>query len=356
MSEMAIFRQLRAPKWQHTTLVLRSKGVLIYGVLRIRWRGRDMHKTICGAVVLIVTLSSALPMRCQSCENKVPAPGMEPARRTSISYSVEIRTTTVQTKADGSMDTQQESDLTAHDLQRRSLFAAFSADGSGRFSVIDPAAGTRTLWSSDNGQARVLTFPTAVPGRESCWRIPMEDQHVERGEQQFGIVSVNCPPAEKHQPPYCQVNGNDAEPPHDDSPQAKPSYEDCLRALASVIISGKISEKDEDLGVQTILGIEAHGCRSTIAVPRGTHMREWWWAEIGTAKRHAGFTLRSVEELPGPGERTTRITREATNLTCGQPDVAMFHPPDGYAIKKVEMREVPCDQASNPSSHAIDSH
>jgi hypothetical protein len=184
----------------------------------------------------------------------------------------------------------------------------------------------------------------------------MEEQNVLRGEEQFEIVSVNCPPAERRQPPDCQVHGNAVEPPHDDSPQAKPSYEDCLRALASVIISGKISEKDEDLGVETILGVEAHGCRSTIAVRGGTHVREWWWTEIGTAKRHAGFTLRSIDDLPGPGERTTRVTREATNLTFGEPDPAMLHPPDGYSIKKVEMLEVPCDQASSPRLHAADSH
>jgi hypothetical protein len=34
----------------------------------------------------------------------------------------------------------------------------------------------------------------------------------------------------------------------------------------------------------------------------------------------------------------------------------MFHPPDSYAIKKVEMLEVPCGQASNPTLHALDSH
>ena len=59
--------------------------------------------------------------------------------------------------------------------------------------------------------------------------------------------------------PYCG-NIELVEPPGDDLPEAKPSYEACTKALPSVISQGKmarISEKDEDLGLETIQGLEA---------------------------------------------------------------------------------------------------
>jgi hypothetical protein len=304
-----------------------------------------MYNTIFAAFVLTVTVSSALPLRCQSCQDQVPVP-----RWKRISYTLERRNTTVQTRVDGSTTTYQETEVTATDSEGRSFFESTQeANGSGNFILYDPVAGTRTVWNTENSQAKVLTFPRAVPDRKSCWKIPVEEQRYVRGETQIGISSITCPPAKRHQ-------GNAVEPPRDDSPEAKPSYEDCSRALASVIISGKISEKNEDLGVETILGHETHGCRSTIVVRGGTHLREEWYTKFGTAGRNVALPLHSVEEFPGPGEGTTRLTREATNLTFGEPDAAMFHPPDSYAIKKVEMLEVPCGQASNPTLHALDSH
>jgi hypothetical protein len=315
-----------------------------------------MGKTICGAFALIVTVSSVLPSQSQSCPEKAPVPRTEAARWKSIAYTLERRITTVQTSADGST-TAEETEVTATDSEGRRVFASTrKANGSGNFILDDPVAGTRTVWNTENRQAKVLTFPTAVPGRESCWKIPIQEQHHVRGEAQFGMVSITCPPAERHQGPSCEAHVNAVEPPRDDSPEAEASYEDCSRAMASVIISGKISEKNEDLGVETILGHETHGCRSTIVVRGGTHIREAWWTEFGTAKRHVGLSLRSVDESPSPWGQTIRTTREATNLTFGEPGAAMFHPPDSYEIKAVVMHEVPCDQTSKPNLDAADSH
>jgi hypothetical protein len=294
-----------------------------------------MYKTICGAFVLIVVVSSALSLQCQSSNDKVPVPRTEPARSMSIPYAVWIRSTTIQTKADGSAATQQSNDVTAQDSQGRRLMATtLEADGFGGFSVDDPVAGTRAVWNTENRQARVLTFPTAIPGRESCWRIPEEDQRFVRGEQLL-FFSAHCQPAERHQPPFnCSVHGSAVEPPRDDSPEAKPTYEDCSRVLASQTISGKMSEKDEDLGVNTIFGVEVHGCRSTIAVPSGTNTRELWWAKFGTARRNVSFSLRRVDEYPDQTRRTVRTTSEATNLRLGEPDASTFHPPDNYEITR----------------------
>jgi hypothetical protein len=305
-----------------------------------------MHNTILAALVLIVTLSSALPLQCQSCAEKAAVPLTEPARWKSIPYTLERRNTTVFTRADGSTTTSEADEVTATDSEGRSLFASITgATGYNSFTVEDPVTGTRTVWNNEKREAKVLTFPTAVAGRPSCWRVPVEEQRLMRGEPQVGYGGVTCPPAERHQVPHCGERGNAVEPPPGDSPEAKASYEYCSRMLDSVIIAGKMSEKNEDLGVETILGVETHGCRSTVVTSDGIHMRETWYTKFGTVRRNVGLPLRSVDESP-VHLGNTRTTSEATSLRFGEPDAEMFHPPDDYAIKKVNMQEVPCDHVS----------
>jgi hypothetical protein len=309
-----------------------------------------MGKTKCGMLLLIAAVTSAPPLQSQ----------FQPARWKSIAHTIERRITTVQTAADGSTTTQHATQVTATDSEGRRYFGSTAdANGSGNFDLYDPVAGTKTVWNTETKQAKALTFPTAIPGRKSCWTIPLEEQHHVRGEAQLGIVSIPCGPAEQHQPPSCQAHGNAVEPPYDDSPEVKASYEDCSRMQASVIIAGKISEKDEDLGVETIVGLEAHGCRSTIVAPSGTQIREMWWAEFGTKRRHGGFSLRDVNESSTPGRptmTTVKTTNEVVSFKFGEPDPGMFHPPDGYTIKRVEMVEAPCDQKSNPKAEKVNSH
>jgi len=311
-----------------------------------------MDKTIFGTFLLIVTVSSLLPLLAQSCP-KATVAGTEPARSKSIPFSIEQRSTTVQPTPDGSTKTYERTEVTATDSEGRHLITSTSgASGPSSFRVDDPVAGTRTVWNTENHQAKVLKFPTAVPGRESCWRIPAEEHRFVRGEAQLGLYSISCQPAEQHQGPFCGVHGNAVEPLRDNSPEAKPSYEDCWRALTS----GKLFETTEDLGVETIVGLEAHGCRSTDVASDGTHTRELWWTKFGTASRNVGISLRSVDEFPDRAGRTVKMTREATSMRLGEPGAEMFYPPDGYAIKTVQMEEVACGQASKPNPNAADSH
>jgi hypothetical protein len=251
--------------------------------------------------------------------------------------------------ADRSTRTQETTEVTATDSEGRSLFATTSGIGGYIGSMLeDPVAGTRIVWNSENMQAKILELPTPVAGRRSCWKLPDQEQHLVRGEAQVGIGPITCVPAEQHQASHCAAPGNAVDPPHDDSPEVKASYEDCSRALSSVIIRGKISERNEDLGEQTTLGFVVHGCRSTVVAADGTHMREAWVTKFGTARRNVSLPLRSIHESPnhvGPG--ATRITSEATNLELGEPDAEMFHLPEGYLIRTLQMVEVPCEQLSN---------
>jgi hypothetical protein len=301
------------------------------------------------ALVLVIAAGFALPLRSAQCQTGTPARPADPPRWKSTPYTEESTQTTCNTAADGATTTRPlVYTTTAKDSQGRELFKTTqTANDISSYIVDDPVAGTRTVWNTLKPQVRVLMFPTPVSGRESCWRIPLAEQNVARDEAQFGLLGMSCAPAGRHQLPYCE-RGEAIDPPRDDSSQVKATYEYCSRLLASVVIPGKISEKDEDLGTESILGFEAHGCRSTTVIPAGDSIRELWMVKFGTEKRSFGFTLRSADETPSSAKQTVTTNIEVTRLDFGEPDPAIFLPPKGYEVKTVQMHEVPCDQASNP--------
>jgi hypothetical protein len=101
--------------------------------------------------------------------------------------------------------------------------------------------------------------------------------------------------------------------------------------------------KNEDLGTTTIQGVEAMGSRTTITIPAGAVGNDQpleTTSEIWRAPTIDNLTLRSVQNDP----RTGVMTRELVSLTQGEPDPAIFQPPDGYEIKTTELHKVPCTQ------------
>jgi hypothetical protein len=89
----------------------------------------------------------------------------------------------------------------------------------------------------------------------------------------------------------------------------------------------------------TILGIEAHGTRYTTTTPAGeigndqplVRTQEDWFA------KGSGINVRNVTDDPQQGKHSMELVK----LDQGEPDPALFQPPDGYEIVTEEM--VPCD-------------
>ena len=87
----------------------------------------------------------------------------------------------------------------------------------------------------------------------------------------------------------------------------------------------------EDLGMKTINGVEARGTRMTTVIPAGragndqpfTVTRETW---MSTELR---IMVLEIDSDPRTGVRTT----ELTEIERGEPDPALFQPPEGYTIK-----------------------
>jgi hypothetical protein len=122
-------------------------------------------------------------------------------------------------------------------------------------------------------------------------------------------------------------------------PKAEPSKEMTpaekearLKAASSGGIAGG---KTKDLGIRTIAGLEAWGVRVTAAIPAGQEgndaplvsTRETW-----ISKDDLGLVLLCITDDPRQGKGTY----EVEEVKLGEPDAALFAPPEGYAIHDVK--------------------
>jgi hypothetical protein len=89
----------------------------------------------------------------------------------------------------------------------------------------------------------------------------------------------------------------------------------------------------EDLGMQTIDAIQAHGRRTTRTIPAGeagnatpqvSTSEVWTAADPGLR----GLVAREINDNP----RSGRMTMELQNLVRGEPNPSLFQPPAGYAV------------------------
>jgi hypothetical protein len=99
----------------------------------------------------------------------------------------------------------------------------------------------------------------------------------------------------------------------------------------------------EDLGTDTIQGIEARGTRRTTTTPAGevgnqaplVRTRETW---IAVNRALADLVVREISDDPQSG----RTTRELVSLDQREPDEASFHPPAGYEIVNRTTSQTSC--------------
>jgi|HubBroStandDraft_5_1064220.scaffolds.fasta_scaffold26364_3 hypothetical protein len=92
------------------------------------------------------------------------------------------------------------------------------------------------------------------------------------------------------------------------------------------------SHQVEDLGTETINGVVATGRRVTNVIPAGkqgndqpiTITVETW------NSNELRILVRRIEDDPRSGLTTTKLT----DLQQGEPDPALFQPPDGYTVKE----------------------
>jgi hypothetical protein len=180
-------------------------------------------------------------------------------------------------------------------------------------SVNDPVERTQTTWNSQNKNAVVTKLPPADQ-QQGCWAD--KEGHF---RMTFGTPSTRVLATAKTDSkvaPSSFVINSPQQPPH-------------ARSI-------------EDLGIATIMGIEAHGQRMTQTTPVGeigndrplVHTDEFWSAP------RFGFFLRQVDSDPQNGTQTT----EVVSLDQSEPPLSTFQPPEGYEVAVEELHEVACQQ------------
>ena len=198
-------------------------------------------------------------------------------------YTARYQVTETRTPATdtGSTITRQSTELVARDSQGRRVIATTPVAVPGKpspvthVSMSDPIARTNSSWNIPGKQVTVIAMPQ--PG-----------------------ARTTCPPAQRP-----------AQPPAPRPPSPKPTV--------------------EDLGDQTIMGVEVHGLRTTTMIPATakasemTRVIEEWTA---TDPGLRGFFAREITSEPP----ALTLTRELQSFQKGEPNPAFFQVPPGYEI------------------------
>jgi hypothetical protein len=211
-----------------------------------------------------------------------------------------------------------------------SSFTSFSPSTGDSFSthavVTDPEQGLWTEWDSISHRTMVVTMP-ALDQRYGCW------------VSQSGDYKRNFGPPKSDAPPSSDSSASPARPPTSamrmDSPQ-----------IHAIRQRSPSDPTFEDLGIKVIQGARAHGFRTTWPIPpnasemekQQSSMEEHWVA-LDLNK----WIEQRVDYWPRPN-RTRRWTKELLEMRAGEPDPALYQPPEDYDVVNEEMHEVPCSQ------------
>lgn len=229
-------------------------------------------------VLILLAAPLALPAVGQAVDTRSSTATVAQVAAALTPYTADYKFTMIGSRPDGGTTRRESTHVTAVDAQGRTMKEEITASGTS-FSVLDPVAHTLTEWSSLLKQATVHSFG--------------EPNDVAR----------------------CALTG---------------ILTDAIKRQAS-----SQNPRVEDLGTQTIAGIEARGTRTTFTAPHTgadakatpfvTIMEKW--SAVDSALN--GLAVREMTEH-SPGH--SGWTKELTHLTRGDPDRTLFAPPSDYEI------------------------
>lgn len=262
-------------------------------------------------------------------------------------YTAVLKVTQVQTLADGTTITRESKQIEAMDSEGRRLDVnTFQMMGDSeqtpvsQTTVHDPVENTEARWDSRTKTARITHLPPPDQ-REGCWANDAGDYHMNLGplrppaQPATGVrasagsgsgggvgASSGAKAGSTTTTPIPGVMLTDPVPPSSPAAMNRPVQ--------------------EDLGTDVIQGVEVHGYRMTRTIPAGQvgndrpimSVNEYWIAPS------LGVVLRSTTDEPRSGKQSM----EAVSLSIGNPDPAVFQPPEGYKVIADELHQVPCPQ------------
>jgi hypothetical protein len=242
------------------------------------------------SAVLAVAVAMSVSLVAQQRTTTVHMNNPQPAKAPLLPYTAEYKTTRVQTLANGATITLESAETTARDAQGRTMIstttnATTSTDSNNirtNVNVNDPVTRTRSSWTVPGHTVTVTQLP--APGERS---------------------STNC--------------ATTIAPKSPNTPTRSPVVRD--------------KPTTEDLGTETIMGLEAQGRRMTTVIPAGqigndeplARTSENWFAMDPGYKP---LILRRISEDPQQG----KSAMELTAFTQGDPDPSLFRPPSEYEV------------------------
>ena len=253
-----------------------------------------MRRSSVGVLALATVAILALPTLGQIGRSRTSTVTMGNSLRAArLPYMAEYKTTQVRTLADGTAITLDSTEVIAVDAQGRQMIATtmipLSEDQTARtrFAVFDPVSHTNIRWVSPGQKATVAAIPIAGAWLFGC-----------------GAATVTVGPL------------------HPDATGE----------------ASRVKRTTEDLGTETIQGLEARGRRTTTAISSGAignnkplvHTIELWTAV--TPGLH-GLAVREVRDDP----QTGRTSKKMVSFSQGEPDASVFMPPAGYEIVNREV-------------------
>lgn len=305
-----------------------------------------MHHQLTRALALSLSLGSALPSAAQLPSPAQPTAPAQIALFRPPDHSIQLPLTTqstftyIQTSPDGHSTRQKEVNLTVSDAQgRRSTANTVLGSNLTLYTVDDPIAATRFVWSSAGKLAKALPYPEPVPGRKSCWKLPPAEEQPRPGELQLNLTGTTCMPADYplQQPPFCTSE-------HLPTSSARdfPLVDVTTPSCASLLPG----QPFDDLGTKSIRGFTAQGCRTT--APATSQTTDTWSIQLTSGTLSATVTVSSLVETQAPNQQDLQTLQDLTILKVIEPDPSTFRPPPGYTIQTIAMHEVPCPPALPP--------
>jgi hypothetical protein len=247
-----------------------------------------MQGKICGLLTLVAVAGLALPVAGQVERNRSVTLSMGNSAHTAqLPYTAEYKITHVKTLADGSTITQESTEVVALDSQGRRMTSTTVSQSADKapathVGVHDPVARNNSSWTVPGNKATVTAMPEPGAAHTSC----------AASTPRTATPATPAAPRVQHERP-----------------------------------------STDDLGTETIQGIEARGYRTITTTPAGAvgnneplvRTSEIWTA-IAPGLR--GFVARNASDDPQSG----KTTRELTSFNQAEPDAAVFQPPSDYEI------------------------
>ncbi len=317
-----------------------------------------MTKTQRFNALILVTVCAVLPTLAQTSIARTQALRPQPP------YTVEFKSTHVQTLANGTTITTETKEVMARDPEMRRMNAITEAPRGDRPAITtvrvnDPATGDEITWNSASKVARDIRRPVGA-ARHGCWATPDGRYRANYGGNANAGAPMQPlqplpPPADASAPVASPLAENDASSRVQSSGGGGgPGFSGSVissvppgvsRGMLGGVLGSKTDSGNmvrEDLGADTIMGVAVRGSRTTISTPAGAmgndqplvSTNEIWMAPS------LGMVLRSTSDDPRMG----KTNREVVSVDLNSPDPALFQPPADYHVDSEVMQPATCAQ------------